>query len=396
MLNPINVPKAKPVKIRIISGGEEHSSLDSLRHHFNLDEVESLLDGRLVNWLNRIGEPDMAKKVSVLQQPLIKAEDFTTYAPILCELIRIFFPTIKASKLTDIVNIWKDTDEYKENAYYLYEKLLKVDCITFDDTIDIILLFYKEKPFETDWEEYFKLEYHICENPDRLFQLGKLLYEDNDTNEYKNIGIQMIEKAADLDYKAAKEYIEETIPQKIQDAIIKRREKNGFDEKAQNDIKEMISFWEKNVTANYPWGFDLDTVKFQGEKIQEIREFMSQILKCYVVNQTQILDFQKELERQWKKADVLNTYSPLYKEKVLILLLAYLIGKNQKINRTNTEKAIKILSYDRTGLESYPLYQCVVGKDVSSILYQKDIDSLTSPMLIYSKIKIIFEHLLDF
>lgn len=190
MLNPINAPKAKPVKIRIMSGGEEHSSLDSLRHHFDLEDVERLLDGRLVDWLNKIEEPELAKKVSGLQRP-IEADDFTSFEKISCELIRIFFPTIKASKLTDIINIWKETDEYKENAHDLYDLLLQYYLWCFDDTVDIILLFYKERPFETDWKKYFRRIYDTCSNPDKLFRLGKELYEDMDTDEYKNIGMEM-------------------------------------------------------------------------------------------------------------------------------------------------------------------------------------------------------------
>lgn len=391
MLNPINAPKAKPVKIRIMSGGEEHSSLDTLRHNFDLEDVERLLDGRLVNWLNRIGEPDMAKKVSVLQQPMMMADDFTSFEKISCELIRIFFPTIKASKLTDIVNIWKETDEYKENAYDLYGALLHFYCVIFDDSIDIILLFYKEKPFETDWKEYFRREYYTCSNPDRLFRLGKVLYEDNDTNEYKNIGIQMIEKAADLDYKGAKEYIEETI---LID-LIKRREKNGYDEKTQKDIQEMISIWKECERADDYWSFGKKTATFKGEKIQDIRDFMEQVLICYSVNkfnQNEIFTFQEKLVKKWKK----NDYSPYYKEKALILILAYLLGSNREINRTNAEYAIQVLAFSRTELESYPLYRCIVEEDVSSILSPADISFLTSPIGLLPKILIIFEHIMDF
>lgn len=42
------ISKAKPVKIRIKSGGEEHSSLDSLKRNFNISDIQPLLDGRLV------------------------------------------------------------------------------------------------------------------------------------------------------------------------------------------------------------------------------------------------------------------------------------------------------------------------------------------------------------
>ena len=34
------IAKAKPVKIRIKSGGEEHSSLDSLKHNFNIEDIK--------------------------------------------------------------------------------------------------------------------------------------------------------------------------------------------------------------------------------------------------------------------------------------------------------------------------------------------------------------------
>lgn len=45
------IPKAKPVKIRIKSGGEEHSSLESLKRNFSISDINPLLDGRLARWL---------------------------------------------------------------------------------------------------------------------------------------------------------------------------------------------------------------------------------------------------------------------------------------------------------------------------------------------------------
>ena len=398
MLNPINSPKAKPVKIRIMSGGEEHSSLDSLRHHFDLEDVERLLDGRLVDWLNKIEEPELAKKVSRLQRP-IEADDFTSFEKISCELIRIFFPTIKASKLTDIINIWKETDEYKENAHDLYDLLLQYYLWCFDDTVDIILLFYKERPFETDWKKYFRRIYDTCSNPDKLFRLGKELYEDMDTDEYKNIGMEMIEKASDLDYKAATEYMEKVMPIDPKDAIIIRRKKNGYKKKTQNDIQEMISIWKECERANDYWSFDKKTATFKGEKIQDIRDFMAQVLKCYCVNQynqNNIVTFQEKLGQQWRKNNLFYTNSPCYKEKALILILAYLLGRNLEINRTNAEDAIKKLALNSTKLESYPLYQCIVGEDVSSFLSPNDIFILMSQTSLLPKIITIFEHIMDF
>jgi hypothetical protein len=60
-------PRAKRVKIRITSGGEEHNNLDSLRKNFVCKDVLSLLDGRLVKWLVSIGESDKAEKIGSLE-----------------------------------------------------------------------------------------------------------------------------------------------------------------------------------------------------------------------------------------------------------------------------------------------------------------------------------------
>ena len=58
------IPKAKPVKIRIKSGGEEHSSLESLKRNFNISDINPLLDGRLARWLRQQGESALADATS--------------------------------------------------------------------------------------------------------------------------------------------------------------------------------------------------------------------------------------------------------------------------------------------------------------------------------------------
>lgn len=55
------IPKAKPIRIRIVSGGEEHSSIESLRHNYSLGDILPLVkDGRLHKWLLRVGEKNAA------------------------------------------------------------------------------------------------------------------------------------------------------------------------------------------------------------------------------------------------------------------------------------------------------------------------------------------------
>ena len=62
------IPKAKPVRIRIFAGGQEHSSLDTLLENFDIESLLPLyINGSLSRWLNQIGAFDIADKLSKLQ-----------------------------------------------------------------------------------------------------------------------------------------------------------------------------------------------------------------------------------------------------------------------------------------------------------------------------------------
>ena len=62
------IPKAKPVRIRISAGGQEHSSLDTLLESFDIESMLSLyINGSLSRWLNQIGAFDIADKLSGLK-----------------------------------------------------------------------------------------------------------------------------------------------------------------------------------------------------------------------------------------------------------------------------------------------------------------------------------------
>lgn len=61
------IPKAKPIRIRIVSGGEEHSSIETLRNNYSLGDVLPLVkDGRLHKWLLRVGETKAAESAYIL------------------------------------------------------------------------------------------------------------------------------------------------------------------------------------------------------------------------------------------------------------------------------------------------------------------------------------------
>ena len=57
-------PKAKPVRIRIESGGEEHSTLESLKRNFSVDDLKPAVeDRRLSRWLKQQGQNELAEGV---------------------------------------------------------------------------------------------------------------------------------------------------------------------------------------------------------------------------------------------------------------------------------------------------------------------------------------------
>ena len=61
------IVKAKPIRIRIKSGGEEHSSLDSLRQNLCVQDLWPLVkDKRLSRWLMQLGEVDLAHAIDAL------------------------------------------------------------------------------------------------------------------------------------------------------------------------------------------------------------------------------------------------------------------------------------------------------------------------------------------
>ena len=66
-------PNSKPVKMRIVSGGMEHSTMESLRRHFTLDDVLPLLEsGTLLRWLKQVGATDTIERVTAFRFADIK------------------------------------------------------------------------------------------------------------------------------------------------------------------------------------------------------------------------------------------------------------------------------------------------------------------------------------
>lgn len=101
-------PIARPVRIRIVSGEMEHSSLASLRANFSLfDLIEPLKDGRLSNWLIQNNNEGLAQKLSQFSD-LKTVEDRKHF----CELFEVpFSPDFCVDNFDALKSMYKDDND---------------------------------------------------------------------------------------------------------------------------------------------------------------------------------------------------------------------------------------------------------------------------------------------
>lgn len=189
------IPKAKPVKIRIMSGGKEHSSVESLKEHFDIDDVKMLLDGRLARWLRQLGENDLAASVNDFSREALDTKEGCV------KFIKIFFGEDlfdkEFSSLSELVSYW---DLYKKEYEAVWSIILH-QLLKYDKEEAIAL--YKNKKAilsKEDWRSIFSYLQKNNENDSILLYILGWLQRD-DVNGNKRIGIERssIEKTAESD-----------------------------------------------------------------------------------------------------------------------------------------------------------------------------------------------------
>ena len=167
------IPKAKAVRIRIKSGGEEHSSLDSLKRNFNLSDVRVLLDGRLSRWLKQQGEHDLASKIESSDKQRLIKDDFS--------LCKLFFGTEINNKISNIhsfADYCIDDKRYEKTGVNLFKKLIYQD----KHTAKVVYKTLSVDSFtDVNWISVFS-KYENSGDPEILFFLGKLWYEGEGEN----------------------------------------------------------------------------------------------------------------------------------------------------------------------------------------------------------------------
>lgn len=185
------VPRAKPVKIRIISGGVEHNSLESLQRYFCWNDIKKVVDnGSLEKWLRRLGEYEIAEDFKDRSTNSLGLRDaynllfrrdnpFTSDKVLIKEYLKDSSLSLLVAELaTQLSNI--------DLARYVKE---------YGDKMSI----FREKLFQRI-ENFTGLE-----PASMLYDLGTLLYS---ISEFKGYGMRYIISAADKGHDKAIKVLE--------------------------------------------------------------------------------------------------------------------------------------------------------------------------------------------
>lgn len=220
------IPKAKAVRIRIKSGGEEHSSLDSLKRNFDLADVRVLLDGRLSRWLKQQGEHDLASKIESSDKQMLMKDDFS--------LCKLFFGTEINNKISNIYSFADyciDDKRYEKTGVNLFKKLIYQD----KHTAKVVYKTLSVDSFtDVNWISVFS-KYENSGDPEILFFLGKLWYEGDGENKDVYKGKSYIDMAAEEHLQVAIEYISKMKYGGVNKSKIRKWIQDNWDSKYKSD-----------------------------------------------------------------------------------------------------------------------------------------------------------------
>ena len=354
------IPKAKPVKIRIKSGGEEHSSLDSLMHNFDVFNIGSLLDGRLVRWLKQQGENELAEVVDGIDASSLQTVHGLMY------LMKIFFPEyIEKNGINDLLALtesWLKSPFYRKNG----ENLLRSIMYLWDDPESLVIVKYLYKHKEDlniseagNWYGIFDMRINDEDenktDPEVLFIVGKMLWEGYQFNDlyvkehYKGDpdGLEMIEKAARLGCQEANLFIFEYNRKQKEKTQQTTSQTEATSETKRFDgvNKDRIRIW-----IRYNWiGWNVGTLAFSkdeypNDKERNILEFLS--TSHYLGYAAERFGFDQALQNTKSYFEVKDTDILRYEKKFILGLLYWWKGYKEQAKSLFTEvKEYKLANY---------------------------------------------------
>lgn len=274
------IAKAKPVKIRIKSGEEDHTSLDSLKRNLNISEIQPLLDGRLVRWLKQQEKNELADFMENFNAS--KLETLQGIMDFIEPLFHEYLEENSINNTLSLLEFWLKSSIYRKNGEHLFYYIIGKFCFCDegDKYLEIAKYLYKNKDNlncpRYDWYLLFVLYQKEDENksdPDILYFLGNMLWEGyqfydryiNDHFEGDEEGLRLIKEAARLGNQDANLFIfNYNLNQE------KKKVTGRFSEVDQDKLKRWISLnWKEDSgipEINFTWDFydnnSNDTLKF--------------------------------------------------------------------------------------------------------------------------------------
>ncbi len=269
------IAKAKPIRIRIKSGGEEHSSLDSLRQNLCVQDLWPLVkDKRLSRWLRQLGEVELAHDIDALSESQL---DSSTYFKVLVIFLKDDLVGHNVTELYTLFSFWHDCEKRKSKNYDSLRKYL----LSKYEGAKFIFKQCPEEVSDGEWWDVF-CTFEKEEDSDFLFEQGKLAFEGftkSDGSNFKDIilGIKLIEKAAELQKQKAIDFVNSNtfgaarkramltpeVKEKIDNLICRWKndkigfitKKTAYDEDFVRDVKKLLqeftSLWSTSVIHDW-------------------------------------------------------------------------------------------------------------------------------------------------
>ena len=231
------IPIAKPVRIRIKSGGEEHSSLESLKQNFCLEDIKPLLDGRLSRWLQRLGEKEqlLADELKNFNVKRLDQEKG------MFAFIQLFFAQeLEAAhlhSLQEVARYWMNDPIYQRNGGYLIKTFVKPDTKWTD--LSLAKAVYKQHMFpQFNWLTIFRTFFEQ-QDPELFYLYGRLFYEGEHGAKDEKEGCYYLEKAAGLGYEEAKTTLRLIQEQKVKEQREQERLERELKEKQKQEAERL-------------------------------------------------------------------------------------------------------------------------------------------------------------
>ncbi len=299
------IAKAKPIRIRIKSGGEEHSSLDSLRQNLCVQDLWPLVkDKRLSRWLRQLGEVELAHDIDALSESQL---DFPTYFKVLVIFLKDDLVGHHVTELYTLFSFWHDCEKRTSKNYDSLRKYL----LSQYEGAKFIFKQYANEASDGEWWDVFS-KFENEEDPEFLFERGKLAFEGFTKSDGSNfdkdlvLGKKLIEKAAELHYQKAVDFVANSntfgVARKLAMLTPEVKEK----------IDNLICRWKTDK-----FGFITKKTAYDEEIVREVKKLLQEFTslgKTYTMFDWEIVSAEAEA-----KYDDLDESDVFFKERKFVL-----------------------------------------------------------------------------